>query len=242
VLLSVAAPRLRRATRIERWSLANAFVMVGAVGVSVALDALWLLTLIGTAMLAVLTGVASTRWTPSGTFGGANLLTALRLAAIVGLSVLPAGTDPWIFGLGLAILLTDGLDGWLARRYGWASEFGEFFDKETDTLFVVLLCSMATLHGDVSPWIVAVGALRYPFVLTLFLAQPTVSKEPRSDASRYIYVGFVLALLGTFVLDPMIARPLLWTAVMALLWSFGRSFAWALRRWRGSDSPRAVPR
>jgi len=229
VPLSLAVPRLRRATRIERWSLANALVMLGAVGVTVLLESLWPLTLVGVGMLGVLTGVAFTRWTPSGTFGGANLLTSLRLAAIASLSMLPPDATTLAFGIGLAVLISDGLDGWLARRYGWASEFGEFFDKETDTLFVVLLCTMLALRGDVSLWMVAVGALRYPFVITLFAAQPDASKEPRSNAARYIYVGFVLGLLAMFVLDPAWAQPLLWCAVAGVLWSFGRSFLWVFR-------------
>lgn len=229
MLLSVAVPRLRRATHIERWSLANALVMLGAVGASVLWATVWPLMLAGTVMLSVLTGVASSRWTPSGTFGGANLLTALRLGAIAALSMLPPTADVLACAIGFTVLLTDGLDGWLARRYGWASEFGEFFDKETDTLFVVLLCIMLALRGDASAWLVAVGALRYPFVLTLFATQSDAAKEPRSNLSRSIYVGFVLALLGAFVLHPAWAVPLLWAGVIGLLGSFGRSFAWAIR-------------
>lgn len=229
MLLSATVPRLRRATRIERWSLANALVMLGAVGGSALLASLWPITLLGIGMLGVLTGMAFTRWTPTGTFGGANLLTSLRLAAIATLSMLPTEASAWAAGIGLAVLLTDGLDGWLARRYGWASEFGEFFDKETDTLFVTLLCAMLALRGEVSLWMMAVGALRYPFVITMFIAQPDASKEPRSNAARYIYVGFVLGLLGMFVLDPTWARPLLWGSVAGLLWSFGCSFAWIFR-------------
>ena len=215
---------------MERWSLANAGAVLGAVGSALWLETAWPLVLVGSCMLGGLVLLSRARWTPDGAFGWANGLTALRLAALCTLPLLSA-SSPLLIGVGLAILVADGVDGWLARRYGLSSEFGEFFDKETDALFLLLLCALATFQEALPPAVLALGLLRYVFVLVLFLLQPRETKERRSTAARYIYVGAVLALLASFLPYPSVTHPLVALAGAALLGSFARSFWWLLRGW-----------
>jgi len=170
-------------------------------------------------------------WTPGGGFGRANVVTAARLALVLVLPLLPADAPLWPIAGGLLVLITDGLDGWLARRYELSSEFGEFFDKETDALFLLVLCLMTVSRGHLPDAVIALGLLRYLFVVALFVIQPTTGKEYRSSWARVIYVITVLALLAAFLPYPALTLPLVAAAAAALFYSFGR-YAWWLWRER----------
>jgi phosphatidylglycerophosphate synthase len=229
------ATRLRSTTRIERWSLVNAVaVLLAAVG-TVWLRALDPILIVGVAMLGGLVGIERARWTPHGTFGVANGVTALRVC-LLGLLTPAASVGPWpLVVLSLLFLGLDGLDGWLARRYHLSSSFGAFFDKETDALFLLLLCGLAAFRGVLPLWIVGAGLLRYGFVVVLFLLPTPRKTESRSSLARYVFGTMAGALLASFLLPPGLSRPLVAVATAALLVSFGRSLwgivapQWVLR-------------
>jgi phosphatidylglycerophosphate synthase len=173
-------------------------------------------------MLGLLVVAERNRWTPEGHFGVANAVTTIRAGL---LAVLPAAAPhpSVLIGLSLLVLALDGVDGWLARRYNLTSEFGEFLDKETDALFLLLLCGLTAFQNELPIWIVGAGLLRYGFVVALFLLPTLQTTETRSTAARYVYALMVGALLLSFLPYPAFYRPVLAVAVTALLVSFGRS-------------------
>ena len=217
------AARLRSTTRIERWSLVNAVAVLLAVVGAVWLRTLAPILIVGVTMLGGLAGIERGRWTPHGTFGVANGVTALR-GGLLGLLAPAASIGPWpLVALSLLFLSLDGLDGWLARRYDLSSSFGAFFDKETDALFLLLLCGLAAFQGRLPPWILGAGLLRYGFVVVLFLLPTPQKTESRSSIARYVFGVMVAALLVSFLAPPSLSRPLVAMATAALLASFGRS-------------------
>lgn len=219
----VSAPSFHSATRIERWSLANAVGVLGAAGAAVWTGGPWPLLVMGGGLLGGLVAVASRRWTPQGRFGWANGVTALRVGLLGGLPPAAQAGPGVLIALSLLILATDGLDGRLARRRNLESEFGAFFDKETDALFLLVLCALATFRGRLPVWILGVGLLRYGFVVLLFLLPPMQKTEERSTWARYVYGGMVLALLASFLPYPDLYQPLVAVASGALVFSFARS-------------------
>mgnify|MGYP006267950459 CR=1 FL=1 len=193
----------------------------------------WPVIAVGGGALLVLVVQARRAWTPGGGFGRANVVTAARLALVLVLPLIPADASPlWPIAGGLLVLITDGLDGWLARRYELSSEFGEFFDKETDALFLLVLCLMTVSRGHLPGAVVLLGLLRYLFVVALFVVQPNTGKEYRSSWARVIYVVVVLAMLAAFLPYPTLTLPLVAAASAALIYSFGR-YAWWL--WRSRE-------
>ena len=109
-------------------------------------------------------------------FGAANAMTLMR-AAVAALFVgvlddakltetLASNCDArWtLTGFAAAGLLSDGADGWLARRTGTASEFGARFDMETDALFMLALSLLVHALGEIGGWVLLSGLLRYLFV------------------------------------------------------------------------------
>lgn len=219
----VPTSRAQPMTRIERWSLANAVAMLLA-----AVGALWLRTLaplflVGGIMLGLLVVVKRGRWTPKSAFGAANVVTAVRIG-LSGLLLPAASLHPAApVALSLLIFALDGVDGWLARRRGVSSEFGAFFDKESDALFLLLLCGIAAVQGPLPAWILGAGLLRYGFVILVFLLPTSRNRETRSTLTRYVYGCMVCALLLSFLPYPGLYRPVVAVATAALVMSFGQS-------------------
>lgn len=196
--------------------------MLVATGVAGWVGSLWPLLAAGGGLLGGLVVGSWRRWTPDGVFGAANTVTALRTA---GLAAMPAmaGSPEGLVGLGGGVLLADGADGWLARRRNRSSIFGAFFDKEADSLFLLVLCAAAVAEGCVPVWVIGAGLLRYAFVLLVFVLNLSEKTEERSHLARYIYTAMVVTLLLSFLLDPAWGRPLVALAALALVGSFGRS-------------------
>ena len=154
----------------------------------------------------------------------ANAVTALRLAAVLGLAAAPAllsARSAAAFVTG--VLLLDGLDGWLARQRGDASAVGARFDMETDALFVLVLTLRLWLVEGYAPWVFFAGALRYGYVLALWLAPALGHEARRSSFGRYAFVTLMVGLtaglllrggwgnacvaLGTLAVSVSFARP-----------------------------------
>jgi phosphatidylglycerophosphate synthase len=158
------------------------------------LHAAWPIALCALPSFACLLWLGRGFFTPSGRFGLANGLTALRLCLLLVL-VAPPGSLPPLSALAIVsvALLLDGLDGWLARQRDDASAFGAHFDMETDALLVLVLAVRLWLGEGSGPWVLWSGVLRYLYVLWLWLWPGTGREAPRSLFGR---LAFLLLMLG----------------------------------------------
>ena len=172
--------------------------------------------------------------------GWANRVTLARGVLVALLT--GAVTDPELLatqgnlfaGLALAALLLDGLDGWVARRSGTTSPFGARFDMELDAFFILVLCLALLVLDKAGPWILAIGAMRYAFVLAgrrLPWLNATLPERRRRQA---VCVWQVAALmLG--LLPAVGATATTWlaaTALAGLVGSFGADIRWLHRHAR----------
>lgn len=135
-----------------------------------------------------------------------NLLTGLRLAAAPALAfLLLAGADRAALGVFAFAGLTDAADGFLAKRFGFATRFGRFLDPAADKL--LMFASFVTLSlMDVTPlWLTALVIARdlaivCGILVARLLALP-VRVEPlpigkASTAVQIVYVALALVLLN----------------------------------------------
>ena len=213
------------------WSRVHALAMLLASALAIATRAAWPAAAIGAGSLAACVALQRGRWTPSGVFGAANGLTALRLAlsvVLVGLCVRPPG--PLAALLVLAIFALDGLDGLLARRRAQASTFGACFDMECDALLVLLCALILWRHERLPAWVLVPGLLRYLYVLALMLLPGGGGGEaPRSRIGRLAFgalmAGFVSSL---WPFEPW-HRALSAVASALVVYSFTRSMYWSLK-------------
>jgi phosphatidylglycerophosphate synthase len=177
-------------------------------------------------------------------FGPANQVTLVRAALTGGVTALVADgfTRPApvaaLVALATVALVLDGVDGQVARRTGTASAFGARFDMEVDA-FLILVLSVA-VAADLGPWVLAIGALRYVFVMAAWALPWLRAALPPRFARKAVAAaqGIVLAVAVADVLPGVLTAGVVGAALAALCWSFGRDVRW-LRRVAG---PRRVPR
>jgi phosphatidylglycerophosphate synthase len=155
----------------------------------------------------------------------APLLTPERIAADTGL----AWTLLAIAVVGLAL---DGVDGWLARRSGLVSEIGARFDMEFDAILAVVLAALALASGKAGVWVLALGAMRYAFVLAA-VALPWLRRDLLPSFRRKVVCVVQIAVLIAFLAPPLTApasTALGIGATVLLCWSFAVDIVWLARR------------
>ena len=226
-----------RPLRLESWSASNALLLSCSLGIALWLGRPWPIGAGAACSFLALVVQARGNWTPTASFGAANAVTSLRLLTIIALSVALHGAPGALLAtLVLAILLLDGVDGWLARRAGEASAFGAHFDMEVDALLVLVTGAELYLSGRFGWWILSGGVLRYLYVLCVALWPPRGGPMPRTllgrSAFAMVVVGHALGLLWHGSIATLAAT--LGTGAVAL--SFARSF---LHGYAGGAKPMA---
>jgi cardiolipin synthase len=63
----------------------------------------------------------------------------------------------WLFAIAA---FTDGLDGFLAKRFGWMSELGRILDPLADKILLVAVFGTLAVLGDVPLWLAATAVAR----------------------------------------------------------------------------------
>ena len=96
-----------------------------------------------------------------------NLITVLRFVLIVPVVLSLLGGE---FRWGLAFFaiagLSDGLDGWLARHFGWTSRFGAVADPLADKILMGVVFITLTITQHVPLWLTAAVLLRDVVIVT----------------------------------------------------------------------------
>jgi phosphatidylglycerophosphate synthase len=156
------------------------------------------------------------------------------LGMMLGLALHGEVGEVWA-GVLFGILCLDGLDGYLARRSGDASEFGAYFDMEVDAFIVLLACLELFQRERLGPWVLVGGALRYGYVLFLWGFPSELGEAPRSSFGRWAFLALFIGLTLPFVLPGMFGVVPAAVGTLLVCVSFGRSFVhWAQgRRLRG---------
>lgn len=102
----------------------------------------------------------------------------------------------------LAIILamvTDGLDGYLARRFRMTSQIGAFLDPVMDKFFVFFGVSMFILEGRLQPW-EALALISRDFAVLLFGFYLALRGSWANFQFRSIWSGKITTTLQFFVL------------------------------------------
>lgn len=165
--------------------------------------------------------------------GGVLALTTDRFIAPPGDPGNP-GATAFVVWLGLAIvaLSLDAVDGPVGRRTATTSAFGARFDMEVDA-FLILVLSVA-VAPSVGRWALAVGGMRYVFVLFARVFPRLAAPLPPSVFRKAVAAAQGILLLlaaGAARLTPIPALGITLTALaLALLsLSFARDIEWLIR-------------
>lgn len=167
--------------------------------------------------------------------GAANRVTLARAVAVaLFIGFLPAAPDYadhgwWLALAALATLGLDGIDGWVARRFG-ASRIGARFDMELDALFILVLAAWLAALDKAGVWVLLLGAMRYVFLLAGWLYSPLRAPLPERYRRKAVCVFQVLILLVGLAppLSPTLVSLGALAALALLFWSFAVDVAWLL--------------
>jgi len=224
-------------------------VMIAAFGGFLMQQADWRAEQVGTALagyavLAMAVAIAAA-WHLNGRgFGLANQITLARtgLVCLAGSALLGGVGVSWSLAGVIAIALAlDAVDGWFARRLGLASRFGARFDLEIDALMILILSVLAWQTGRADAWVLAIGGMRYAFVM-LGIIWPAARRPLPPSFRRKAVCAVLGALLLICLLPPTpvwLAHGVAALALTSQLASFAIDLAW-LRR-RAATGPSAEP-
>ena len=131
-----------------------------------------------------------------------NLICLIRLALIWPVaSALHNGQQLPALGLFVVAAVSDGLDGYLAKRFNWTSELGKFLDPLADKLLLVTVFVEAAWL-DMVPWwltaavvardvMIGLGALVYRLWFGALHGRPRVISKVNT-AAQLLYVMLVM--------------------------------------------------
>ncbi|MDF0752129.1 CDP-alcohol phosphatidyltransferase family protein [Marinobacter sp. 71-i] len=173
-------------------------------------------------------------WPQGRDFGWANRATLLRASLVVLLASLApftAGLGNWLWLYGslcLLALILDGVDGAVARATHSASAFGARFDMELDALFILGLCVAVLAQDKAGPWVLALGLMRYAFVVAghwlRFLNRPLPESFRRKTVCVWQVVTLMIAILPITTVG--FATATLAIALVLLCYSFFTDLRW----------------
>jgi len=171
---------------------------------------------------------------PHARLGACNVITLTRLAMTMTLlGPLVAGVGPsWaVLSVALVAFALDGIDGWVARRHGNASNFGARFDLEVDSALALVLAIGATTGGTAGPAAILLGLPRYLFAAGMWFFPWMRQDLPQRFSRKTVCVaqlGTLIALQAPVL--PAVAAPVLVAVALALLaWSFMVDLVWLWR-------------
>nr|WP_299502043.1 CDP-alcohol phosphatidyltransferase family protein [uncultured Rhizobium sp.] len=176
---------------------------------------------------------------PHRCFGPANVVTAVRAAmvSLTGAAVLflnqldQTDTALWtLVGVVFVALAMDGIDGYLARRFGHTSEFGARFDMEVDALLILILSVAAAVLEKAGVWVMLIGLMRYAFVAAqMFLPRLRggLFVSFRRKLVCVLQIAALCLVLMPFV-EPPYSGGICAFALAMLIYSFGVDIAYLL--------------
>ena len=149
-----------------------------------------------------------------------NLLTLARIAAV---PVLILFLYEGRYGAALTVFvlagITDGLDGWIAKRFKCVTRLGSILDPLADKILIVSTYVMLVLAGDLPFWLILLIGFRdlgiIAGVLVLNTLNGHVQMQPSllSKVNTFLQISLVILVMveriGLIALEP-VAEILLW--------------------------------
>lgn len=150
-----------------------------------------------------------------------NAITILRLTLVPVLVVLlKQGEFGWALAVFMIAGLSDGLDGYLARRYRLQSEFGGFLDPVADKVLMIVTYVTLVLLGLLPVWLVLLVIARDFLIIGFIMMLLSLGDEIHPAPSIYSKVNTVVQIaLVVFVLIHKAFTPALGWLVELLIYS-----------------------
>ena len=158
-----------------------------------------------------------------------NLITVMRIVLVVPVS--------WsllrqVFGLALGLFfvagVSDGLDGFLAKHYGWSSRLGALLDPLADKALLVACYASLAWIGLLPVWllvlvvardvVIVAGAVVYNYRIRRLEAQPTLISKLNTLLQILLVLLVIVQQLAPWV-DEVWVRGLIYAVTVSVVWS-----------------------
>ena len=168
-----------------------------------------------------------------------NAISILRIALVVPiLTLILEGSFVWALALFWLAGFSDGLDGYLAKRFNWHTRLGALLDPVADKLLVAGLFITLAYTGDIPVWLAATvilrdfvivaGATAYNFLVRPVQGEPTrISKL--NTALQLLFLLFVISRAG-FGWPEEITITILGASVLTTVIISGVDYVWSWSR------------
>ncbi|WP_404363448.1 CDP-alcohol phosphatidyltransferase family protein [Marinobacter sp.] len=176
------------------------------------------------------------RWIP-------NALTLLRILLIVPFAMALLEAE---YRIALAVFMvaaiSDGVDGFLARQFGWHSRFGAIADPLADKALLITAYLMLTVTGVLPDWLFMVvlgrdlvivgGALMYHYFIGSYDMQPSLMGKFNTLVQILVVLAVVILLAGLPMVSWVMPVGIYLVAVCAIASGLHYVIVWAGRAWR----------
>ena len=126
-----------------------------------------------------------------------NLITGLRFVLVIPISIyIYQGNDLLALILFIVAGLSDGLDGYLARKYNWFSEFGQFADPLADKCLILATLLAFAFSEKLPLWFVYMMLSRDGIILIGAMLHLLLFENRQALPNRWgkHYTGWTIAL------------------------------------------------
>ncbi len=178
-----------------------------------------------------------------------NIICLVRVALIWPiLDALHAGNHGMALLLFSVAAISDGLDGFLAKRFNWTSELGKFLDPAADKLLLVAVFVTATWLGLVPQWLtaaavardamIALGALVFTLWFGPLRGRPTVMSKINTAVQLSYLVAVMVHAATDFPPEEVMAAMAVVTLATTILSGAEYVIAFTRRAWTEPASGR----
>lgn len=164
-----------------------------------------------------------------------NIISTLRLAAVVPIIyLLVLEYYGWALLLFVLAGLSDGIDGCLAKHYGWQSKLGGILDPLADKALLISCFLVLGATGLIPLWltlavvfrdlVIVSGGLLYHYLVEDVQAAPTLLSKLNTVVQIAVVV-LVIAGAGPFSLPETLVGALIWLCLATTVGS-GIQYVW----------------
>ncbi len=169
-----------------------------------------------------------------------NLITCLRILLIMPI-MMAILANHYTRACYLFIIagISDGLDGFIARRFNWISRFGSIMDPLADKL-LLMACFITLAWQGLIPigvpiiiiirdlWVIS-GAISYHYLISHYEMAPTYLSKVNTFL-QILLLLLTLLNLGVVAIHPMILRMMLWLMLgTCILSGLHYTYVWGTR-------------
>jgi len=164
-----------------------------------------------------------------------NAISIMRIVLILPILMLFANDEfEWALGLFIVAGLSDGIDGYIAKRFNWNTRLGAFLDPAGDKLLVAWSFGTLAYLGHIPVWlaviviardvIIVAGSFMYHYLVRRLEGEPTrISKL--NTGLEFAFLIFVMSQ-AAFGWPDDITTTVLGAAVLVTVVISGYDYVW----------------